>query len=153
MVKPIPDGMSGATPYLAVHDAAAALEFYRSGFGAVEVMPPLIVGGKVAHAEFKIGDALIMLADEDPQYRRSPKTLGGTTAAIHLYVEDVDAFAARAAAAGAKIVIPVGDQFYGDRSGRIEDPFGHLWVVSTHKEDLSPEEIQRRFDEMMKPAS
>jgi PhnB protein len=145
-VEPVPAEYPGVTPYLSVNDAAAAIEFYKQGFGATEVMRLPGPNGKLGHAEIKIGDALVMLADEFPEYGNlSPKTLGGSAVRLHLYVTDVDAFFDKAVAAGAKVLIPIADQFYGDRSGRLEDPFGHVWLVSTHIEDVSPEEMQRRM--------
>lgn len=152
-VKPIPDGFQGATPMLAIRDAARAIEFYKKAFGATEVMRLTEPSGKIAHAEIKIGQALIMLAEEHPDYNRSPQSLGGSSVILHLYVEDVDALACQAVAAGAKLVFPVKDQFYGDRSGRLADSFGHLWLISTHKEDLSPEEMEKRFAALLKQAS
>ena len=144
-VKPIPDGYHPVTPYLCVADAAKAIEFYSKAFGATELMRLTDPSGRVAHAELKIGEAVIMLAGEFPEYGHvSPQTLGGTPVRIHLSVEDVDAVVTRAVAAGAKQPTPVANQFYGERSGRLEDPFGHLWLVSTHIEDVSPEEMQRR---------
>lgn len=144
-VKPIPDGYFGATPYLSIQGAAAALDFYKRAFGAVETMRIAAPGNRIGHAEIKIGDAPIMLADECPEMSfKSPKTLGGSPVLIHLYVPDVDKFVERAVAAGAKLTRPVADQFYGDRAGGLEDPFGHSWYFATHKEDLSPEELQKR---------
>jgi PhnB protein len=146
-VEPIPKEYSGVTPYLSVNDAASAIEFYKKGFGATEIMRLPDPSGKIGHAEVKIGKALIMLADENPDYGNlSPKTLGGSAVRLHMYVENVDAFFEKAVAAGAKILIPVADQFYGDRSGRLEDPFGHVWLVSTHTEDVAPEEMQKRME-------
>ncbi|HLO00327.1 MAG TPA: VOC family protein [Pyrinomonadaceae bacterium] len=146
-VNPIPAEYPGVIPYLSVNDCAAAIEFYKKAFGATEIMRLPMPGGKLGHAEIKIGDALVMLADEFPDYGNlSPKTLGGSAVRLHMYVEDVDAFFEKAVAAGAKILIPLADQFYGDRSGRLEDPFGHVWLVSTHIEDVSPEEMQRRME-------
>ncbi len=143
--KPIPDGYSAATPYLCVKGAAAAIEFYKKAFGATESMRLGMPGGKIGHAEIKIGKAPIMLADEFPEMSVvSPQTLGGSPVTIHLYVEDVDAIAGQAVAAGAKVLRPVEDQFYGDRAGKLEDPFGHVWWIATHKEDVSPEEMQKR---------
>ncbi len=150
-VKHIPDGWHVVTPYLVVHDAARAIEFYGKAFGAKEVMRLPGPGGKIGHAELKIGGENVMLADEAPeQGHKSPVSLGGSPVRIHLYVEDVDAVANRAVQAGAKILIPIGDQFYGDRSGRIEDPFGHIWILSTHKEDVTPEEMQKRVEAFYK---
>jgi PhnB protein len=146
-VEPIPAEYSGVTPYLCVNDAAGAIEFYKKGFGATEIMRLPDPSGKIGHAEVKIGKALVMLADEFPEQGYvSPKTLGGSTVRLHMYVEDVDAFFEKAVAAGAKVLIPVADQFYGDRSGRLEDPFGHIWLVSTHTEDVAPEEMQKRME-------
>ena len=148
-VKPIPEGFHTATAYLNIRDAARAIEFYKQAFGAKELYRLTGPGGKVLHAEIKIGDSMIMLAEEMEEWGNvSPQTLGGTPVRIALYVEDVDAVARQAVAAGAKLVSPVADQFYGSRSGRLQDPFGHLWLVGTHVEDVSPEEIQRRSDAM-----
>ena len=143
-VKPIPDGQSGAIPYLCIKGAAAAIEFYKQAFGAKEVMRMADPSGKVGHAELKVGDAVIFLADEYPEMGfRSPESFGGSPVMIHLYVNDVDALARQATAAGAKVVRPVEDQFYGDRGGKFQDPFGHTWWLATHKEDVSPEEMKR----------
>jgi PhnB protein len=143
--KPIPDGRAGAIPYLIVKDAARAIEFYKLAFGAAEVMRFTDPKGKVGHAEVMIGEALIMLADEFPELDvRSPESYGGSPVTIHLYVEDVDAVAERAIEAGAKLVRPVEDQFYGDRGGKLSDPFGHIWWFATHKEDVSPAEMRKR---------
>ena len=143
-VKPIPDGYHSITPYLIVQGGERAIAFYRSALGAREVMR-MAEAGKVRHAELEIGDSRVMLADEHPELNAlSPKTIGGTPVSLHLYVEDVDAVVARAVEAGAKILRPVADQFYGDRTGGIEDPFGHRWFIATHKEDLSMEEIKKR---------
>jgi len=144
-VKPVPAGYEGATPYLCVHDAPAAIEFYKKAFGAVELMRMADPSGKVGHAEIKIGGAVIMLSDEHPEMGGvSPKTLGGTPVNILLYFEDVDAIAKKAVAAGGRLERAVEDQFYGDRSGKLVDPFGHVWWIATHKEDVSPEEMNRR---------
>jgi PhnB protein len=150
-VKPIPDGYHTATPYLIVNDAAKALEFYKKAFGATEKMRIPAPGGKVGHAEIQIGDSPIMLADEHPEIgARSPQSFGGSPVSIMLYVEDVDAFVKRAVTAGAKVLRPVEDKFYGDRSGTLADPTGHVWHVATHKEDLSLEEIKRRGEALAK---
>jgi PhnB protein len=144
-VKAIPEGFEGATPYLAIKGAADAIEFYKTAFGATETMRLSGPDGRVGHAELKIGKANIMLADEYPEMGfLSPRTLGGSPVTIHIYVEDVDALAAQAEASGAKVRRPVADQFYGDRAGQLEDPFGHVWHFATHKEDVSNEEMQRR---------
>jgi len=133
--RPIPEGHDRATPYLCVRDAASAIEFYRKAFGATELMRLTQPDGKIGHAEIKIGAAPIMLADEFPgDGFRGPLSLGGSPVTIHLYVEDVDAVARQAVAAGAKMLRPVQDQFYGDRSGTLTDPFGHVWMVATHRE-------------------
>lgn len=144
-VKPIPDGYHTATPYMIVKGASDAIEFYKAAFGATELMRMDAPSGKVGHAEIRIGDSPIMLADEFPDMGAlSPTTLGGSTTSFLLYVEDADAGFERAVAAGAKVLRPVRDQFYGDRSGTVEDPFGHKWTIATHKEDLSPEEMDER---------
>ena len=148
--NPIPEGYHSVTPYLCVDGAARAIEFYKEAFGATEVMRMEAPGGKIGHAEIKIGDSVIMLADEHPELNfRSPQTIGGTSAHFMIYVEDVDARVERAVAAGARLTRPVKDQFYGDRGGGVEDPFGHHWYIATHIEDLSPEEIRRRMDAEM----
>jgi PhnB protein len=144
-VKPIPEGYHTATPYLIIKGAAKAIDFYRNAFGATELMRFPGPNGTVGHAELKIGDSPIMMADEMPDMGyRSPQSLGGTAVSILIYVDDVDAVAKRAVNAGAKVLKPVQDQFYGDRSGFFEDPFGHQWTIATHKEDVSLEEMQRR---------
>lgn len=144
-VKPIPEGYSAVTPNLCVKGAADAIEFYKEVFGATELMRIGAPGGKIGHAELNIGGATIMLADEFPELGFvSPQTLGGSPVIMMVYVEDVDATAKRAIAAGAKELRPVEDQFYGDRSGKYADPFGHVWMIATHKEDVSPAEIERR---------
>ena len=149
-VRPIPEGYHSVTPYLILSGAADAIEFYKKAFGAAEVMRMPAPGGKVGHAEVEIGGSRIMLADEYPDMGyRGPKAIGGTPVTIHLYVEDVDTVARQAVAAGAKERRPVKDEFYGDRSGNFEDPFGHVWHIATHKEDLSPDDIKRRADEAM----
>jgi PhnB protein len=145
-VKAIPDGYHAVTPYLIIKGATAALDFYKNVFGAVELMRFPAPGGKIGHAEIRIGDSPVMLADEHPERGFvSPKTIGGTPVSIMLYVDNVDAVFGRAVAAGAKVEQPVKDQFYGDRTGTIEDPFGHKWTIGTHTEDVSPEEMQRRM--------
>jgi len=150
-VKPIPEGFEGATPYLIVKGAANALDFYNKAFGATEIMRIPAHGGKVGHAEIKIGNAIIMLADEFPEMNhRSPQSLGGTPVSILVYVQDVDAFVKRAAAAGAKVVMQVETKFYGDRSGSLEDPFGHQWHFATHVEDVPPDEMAKRAEAFAK---
>lgn len=151
-VKPIPEGHEHATPYLSIKGAAAALDFYKKAFGAVELMRHED-SGKIGHAEIMIGKSIIMLADEYPEMNfLSPQTLGGSPVGIHLYVEDVDSVYGRAMEAGATATRPLQDQFYGDRSGTLKDPFGHIWTFSTHKEDVSPEEMNRRMEAMKKKA-
>jgi PhnB protein len=150
-VQPIPAGYHSVTPYLSVKGAAQAIEFYKQAFGASEVMRLAGPDGKIAHAEIKIGDSFIMLADESLEWgNRSPQTIGGTPVVLALYVADVDAVAQKAVSAGATVLIPVADQFYGDRSGRVVDPFGHQWMIATHKEDVPNAEIQKRFEAMTK---
>ena len=151
-VNPIPKGYEGATPYLIVKGAVNALEFYKKAFGAEEIMRIPAPGGKVGHAEIKIGGAIIMLADEFPEMNhRSPQTLGGTPVTIFIYVQDVDSFVKRAVANSAKIVTAVENKFYGDRSGSLEDPFGHQWHFATHVEDVPPDELAKRAEKFMKP--
>lgn len=146
-VKPIPEGYHSITPYLITSDAASAIEFYKKAFGATEVLRLGAPGGKIGHAEIQIGDSKIMLADEYPEMgAKAPRAFGGSPVSLMLYVEDVDSVFAVAIQAGAKSIRPVKDQFYGDRNGTLEDPFGHQWTVGTHKEDLSPEEIRRRME-------
>lgn len=150
-VKPIPTGYHSVTPYLIVNNAAKALEFYKKAFNATEIMRAPAPNGKIMHAEIKIGDSHIMLADEFPEMNAlSPTTIGGSPVSILLYVEDVDKIFKQAIAAGAKETKPLQNQFYGDRSGMLEDPFGHKWGVSTHIEDVSSEEMDRRFKELLK---
>jgi PhnB protein len=144
-VKPVPDGYPSLTPYLIVGDGTAAIEFYRKAFGARLRLKLDAPGGRIGHAELEIGDSVIMLADEHPEIgARGPRAFGGSPVGLHLYIEQVDAVVARAVAAGGKLVHPVENKFYGDRMGTIEDPFGHRWYVTTHIEDVSPEEIGRR---------
>ena len=144
-VDPIPAGHPAVSPYLIVDDAPRALEFYKKAFGAKELMRHAGPDGRIGHAEIRIGDSIVMLADEHLEINaKSPKTIGGTPVSLHLYVKDVDALARQAAGAGAKTVRPVQTQFYGDRNGTIEDPFGHQWHLSTHVEDVSPAELRRR---------
>ena len=150
-VRAIPEGYSSVTPYLIVDGAAKALDYYKMAFEAQELMRMPGTDGKIAHAEIQIGNAKVMLADESPQMgHRSPTTLGGSGTGLMLYVNDVDDTFQRAVAGGAEVRQPVKDQFYGDRTGTIIDPFGHQWTIATHVEDVSPEEMQRRMQEMMK---
>ena len=149
-VNPIPEGYYSVTPYLVVQDGAGAIEFYKRAFGATELMRMEGPDGKLGHAEIRIGNSPVMLADEFPDMgARSPRSLGGSPVSLLVYVEDVDAQFRQAIAAGAKELRPLTDQFYGDRSGILEDPFGHVWNLATHKEDVSHEEMQRRSQAMM----
>lgn len=145
-VKPIPEGYHSVTPYLAVRNATAALEFYQKAFGATELMRMADDRGKIGHAEIRIGDSPIMLADEHPDIDfLGPESRGGSTVSIMVYTEDVDALFRRALEAGATEVRPLKDEFYGDRVGSVRDPFGHIWHLATHKEDVPPEEIEARM--------
>lgn len=149
-VKPVPKGYRSVTPYLTLHDAARALDFYKRAFGAQEVVRMDGPDGKIAHAEIKIGDSMIMLADEMPGAgSRSPQSLGGTSGGIFLYVENADAVFSQAVSAGAQVEMPLADMFWGDRYGRLKDPFGHSWSVATHKEDVTPAEMSKRMQEAM----
>jgi PhnB protein len=149
-VKPIPEGYPQVTPYLHIDGASAAIDFYSKVFGATERMRMPSPGGKVGHAELQIGDALVMLADEHPEMDvKGPKTIGGTPVTISVYVEDVDAVFERALKEGAKSLRPLENQFYGDRSGQFEDPFGHHWSVATRVEDVPPDEMEKRAAEAM----
>ena len=147
-VKPIPEGYHSLTPYLTIDGAAKALEFYKQAFGATELFR-MEHQGKIGHAEMKIGDSPFMLADESPQMgNKGPKALGGTPVSLMIYVDDVDTIYKQAIAAGGVELKPLQDQFYGDRSGTLTDPFGHIWTVATHKEDVTPEEIDKRLAAM-----
>src|ERR1700722_15336526 len=151
-VKPIPEGMHTVTPLLTCADAAAAIEFYRKAFNAQEVSRLPGPDGKLMHASIRIGDSTVMLTDEFPQMGGlGPKTLKGSPVTIHLYVEDADAVAERAVAAGATITMPVQEMFWGDRYGQLEDPFGHRWSVGTHVRDVTPEEMQQAVRSMGGP--
>jgi PhnB protein len=144
-VNHIASGYSTITPYLIVQGAAKAIDFYKKVFGAEEIMR-MPDGNRIGHAELQIGNSKIMLADEYPDMGiRGPKTIGGAAVQLYIYVPDVDSVVANAQSNGAKINKPVADQFYGDRNGQIEDPFGHIWGVATHVEDVAPEEMQRRM--------
>jgi PhnB protein len=152
-VKPIPDGYRSVSPYLFIRGAAQAIDFYKQAFDASERMRMPGPNGKIMHAELQIGDSMVMLADEFPEMSAlSPETVGGTPVMIAIYVDDVDATFNRAIAAGAKPLRPVANQFYGDRSGSLVDPFGHKWNLATHVEDVSHEEMTRRTEAMMKSA-
>jgi len=153
-VAPIPAGYHAVTPYLSIRGAAEALEFYKMAFGAKEIMRMPGPDGKLGHAEITISGARIMLADEHPGMSiLSPQARGGTTVSIYLYVGNSDATVERAVQAGAKVLRPVADQFYGDRTGTIEDPFGHMWHIGTHKEDLSKAELRKRAEKAMAQGS
>lgn len=149
-VQPIPEGYPRVTPYLHVDGAAAAIEFYGAVFGATERVRMPAPEGKIGHAEIQLGDSVIMLADEMPEMDiRGPRSIGGTPVTLSVYVEDVDAVFDRAVNAGATALRAIETQFYGDRSGQFEDPFGHRWNVASHVEDVSPEEMTRRAAEML----
>lgn len=152
-VKPIPDDYSRVSPYLVVDDAAAAIDFYCKVLGATERMRMAAPSGKIGHAELQIGDSVVMLADEWPDMGAlGPRTVGGTPVTLSVYVEDVDTIFRRALDAGATALREVADQFYGDRVGSFEDPFGHHWHVATHIEDVAPDEMQRRAEAAMQGA-
>jgi len=149
-VSPVPEGFSTVTPHLNVRDAAHALDFYKKAFGAIETVRMGGPGGKILHAEIKIGDSHIFLADEMPEWgSKSPLTLGGTGSSICLYVENADALFNQAVSAGARVTMPLLDQFWGDRYGKLMDPFGHEWAVATHLEDLTPVEMKKRQEAAM----
>lgn len=153
-VNYIPEGYSTATPYIIVKDGAAALDFYATAFGAVELHRLNMPDGRIGHAEFTIGDSRMMLAGEFPELDAlSAETIGGSPVSIMLYVEDVDEMFARSLAAGGTELQPVENKFYGDRSGTLRDPFGHKWTISTHIEDVTPEELDRRSKEWMSQAT
>lgn len=148
-VPPIPTGYHSVTPYLLISGAGAAIDFYVRAFGAVEVLRLTAPDGRIGHAEIRIGDSHVMLADEHPEMDfLGPQSRGGTTVSMLIYVTDVDAVFAQAVAAGATELRPLCDQFYGDRSGAVTDPWGHVWSIASRVEDISPEEIQRRFQEL-----
>ena len=155
-VPHIPDGYNTVTPYLVINGAAQAIEYYKKIFGATVVVRMDAPGGRVAHAELKIGDSIIMLADENPQMAMpghgSATAIGGSPVSLYVYLPNVDDVVAKAAAAGAKILKPVQDQFYGDRSGFLQDPFGHFWGIATHVEEVSPEEMKERMKKVMQAA-
>ena len=149
--KPIPEYRQSVTPYLTIKNAGAAIEFYKRVFGAVEKMRLAEPDGKVGHAEIEIGTARIMISDEYPELDvLGPQSRGGATAGLHLLVEDVDAMFSVAVSAGANVLTPVTDEFYGERVGKLADPFGHVWYVGTLTENLSDEDIRRRYEDLMK---
>jgi PhnB protein len=149
MPKAIPDGYHSLTPYLALSDASKAIEFYKAALGAIELYRLPMPGGKVAHAQLRIGDSLLMVADEMPEWEnKSAKSYGGSPMRLFIYTENVEALAERFVKAGGKVVRPLENQFYGDRSGQFEDPEGYKWTLSQHVEDVSPEEMQRRMEKM-----
>jgi len=148
-VKSIPEGYHNVTPYLYVRNAAGAIEFYKNVFGATELVRMAGPDGRIMHGELRLGDSVVMLADENPHMGiMSPQTVGGFSAGMLLYVPNVDAVVQKAVENGAKALRPIKDQFYGDRSGSILDPFGHMWTVSTHVEDVAPEEMKKRMAAM-----
>jgi PhnB protein len=150
-VRSIPDGYHNITPYLVIKGAASAIDFYKKAFGAIEIMRMPQPDGRVGHAELKFGDSFVMLADEFPEMNVvGPQTLGNSPVGIMLYVDDVDAVFNRALSLGATVNKPLADQFYGDRNGTLIDPFGHKWTIATHKEDVSPEEMERRVAALAK---
>ncbi|MET0514754.1 MAG: VOC family protein [Nitrospiraceae bacterium] len=153
-VKAIPEGYEGATPYLIIKGATEALDFYKKAFGATELMRMPAPGGKIGHAEITIGKALIMMADEFPEMNcKSPRSFGGSPVSMMIYVQDVDRFVQQAVDAGAKLVRPVENKFYGDRAASLEDPFGHQWHFATHVEDVPPGEMAKRAEAAMKQES
>jgi PhnB protein len=145
----IPEGYNAVIPALAVKDAVSAIRWYQKVFDAAEKMLLKNPDNTIAHGEITIGDTVVMVSEENPKYNKSPKTLNGNSVNLCIYVEDVDAVVQKAIDNGAKVLIPVNDQFYGDRSGRIEDPFGYIWIISTHIKDVSEEEMKKMMDEMM----
>ena len=148
MAKAIPEGYHSVTPYLVVDGAAKALDFYKKAFGATEVMRMEDQNGRIGHAEMKIGNSHVMLADESPEMGyRGPSAYGGAAVSLMVYLDDVDATFKRSLATGAQELRPLQDQFYGDRSGTLKDPFGHVWTIATHVEDVPPEEMERRARE------
>ena len=152
-VNPIPDGYHSVTPFLTVRNAARAIEFYKQAFGAVERGVMKGPDGKVMHAELKIGDSMIMLSDEFPEFGTlSPESIGGSPMGLHIYLDGVDVAFNRAVKAGAQVEMPVMDQFWGDRYGKLKDPFGHKWSIGTHIKDLSADEMKRGMDEAMAKA-
>ena len=149
-VKPIPQGYRSVTPYLTLNDAARALDFYKRAFGAQEVMRMAGPDGKIGHAEIRIGDSVVMIADEMPTSgTRSPQSLGGNTGGVFLYVDQADKTFNQAVSAGAQVEMPLADMFWGDRYGRVKDPFGQSWSIATHIEDVAPAEMEKRVKEQV----
>ena len=148
-VRPIPEGYHSVTPYLTVNNAARAIDFYQRAFGAKKIMQMDGPDGKISHAELKIGDSMLMLSDEMPRGNKSPQSLGGSTVGIFLYVENVDTVFNQAKSAGAKVDAPLEDMFWGDRFGKLTDPFGHSWALATHIEDVAPQDMKKRAQEAM----
>jgi PhnB protein len=149
-VQPIPKGYHSVTPYLVVEDAVRAVDFYQRAFGAKEIMRMATPSGKISHAELQIGDSMLMLSEEMPgSGNKSPRSLGGSPVGIFLYLEDVDSVFNQATRAGAKVEMPLADMFWGDRYGKVVDPFGHSWSLATHKEDVAPEEMKKRAEKAM----
>lgn len=152
MADPIPPGMAGVTPHLTVRNAAAAIEFYQKAFGATEMSRTPAPDGSIMHAAIRVGEGVVFLNDENKEWGvMSPQSLGGSPVMLMMYVKDVDATVQQAVAAGAELKMPVANQFWGDRYGVVADPFGHMWEIATHVEDLSPEEMERRAKEMFAP--
>jgi PhnB protein len=153
-VNPVAEGFHSVTPYLFIKGAAGAIDFYKKVFGAAEIMRMPGPNGRIMHAEIRIGDSIVMLSDEYPEIGAlSPQSIGGTASGLNVYIENVDAVVQKAVDAGAKLVRPVKDQFYGDRSGSLIDPFGHMWSVATHVEDVPPEEMKKRMANAMSQAA
>lgn len=149
-VKPVPEGYHTLTPYLTIRDAARAIEFYKEAFGAIERGAMKGPDGKVVHAELMIGDSIVMLGEENPQFGAlSPQAIGGSGMGLHIYLDGVDAAFDRAVKAGAEVEMPVADQFWGDRYGKLKDPFGHKWSIATHVKDMSDDEMKEAMDEAM----
>ena len=149
MAKPIPDGFSSITPHLVIKECGKAIDFYKKAFDAREIYRSLMPDGRIMHAMIQVGNSFVMMADEFPDMgAKGPKTIGGTSVSLHIYTEDADKLFNQAIAAGATQIMPINDMFWGDRYGQILDPFGHSWAIATHKNDVSPEEMERAAKEM-----
>lgn len=149
MTKPIPDGFSSITPHLVIKECGKAIDFYKKAFDAQEIYRSLMPDGRIMHAMIQVGNSFVMMADEFPDMgAKGPKTIGGTSVSLHLYTEDADKLFNQAIAAGATQIMPINDMFWGDRYGQILDPFGHSWAIATHKNDVSPEEMEKAAKEM-----